>query len=409
MKYDFDEYVSRDNTDSLTVDGWREYLFGGHSEFPMRYPSEGLINLWVADMAFSTPEPVLDAIRSRLDKKILGYTKIYNADYYEIFGSWCERQYGHRFKNEDIVLSPGIIPALNRLVPLLTDDDDSVLIMTPSYAPFKKAGEYNQRRVVCSSLNKSANGWEPDWEDLAYKASHPDLRVKVLFLCNPHNPTGRVWHPDELRRIVEICLTNDIWVISDEIHCDLSRTGIRHTPVAAIFPDSTRIISCVSSSKTFNLAGNLLANIVIPDSKVRAAWLNKHDDFISPLSLVANKAAWTECDDWLFQLREYIDGNFRYLHEYLKCHLPETRFQIPEGTYLAWIDLSHYLPDNAGDDLSLYFARESGVLLEGGALFIDNGQGYIRLNLACPRAMLAAGLKRIKEVLRNPATGMNNQ
>ncbi|MFZ8611464.1 hypothetical protein ACO1ZD_27410 [Klebsiella pneumoniae] len=133
MKYDFDEYVSREKTDSLTVDGWREYLFSGQSEFAMRYPAEGLINLWVADMAFATPEPILQAIRDRLDRKILGYTKIYDEEYYEIFGSWCERQYGHRFKTEDIVLSPGIIPALNRLVPLLTDMDDSILIMTPSY------------------------------------------------------------------------------------------------------------------------------------------------------------------------------------------------------------------------------------------------------------------------------------
>lgn len=403
MKYDFDEYVSREKTDSLTVDGWREYLFSGQSEFAMRYPAEGLINLWVADMAFATPEPILQAIRDRLDRKILGYTKIYDEEYYEIFGNWCERQYGHRFKTEDIVLSPGIIPALNRLVPLLTDMDDSILIMTPSYGPFKKAGEYSQRRVVYSALKKSAGGWEPDWEDFARKASQADLRVKILFLCNPHNPTGRVWRPDELKRIIEICLANDIWVISDEIHCDLSRSGIGHTPAASLFPDSTRIITCMSSSKTFNLAGNLLANIIIPDPGVRSEWRLRHDEFISPLSLAANKAAWSECDDWLVHLREYIDGNFQYLHDYLKSYLPETRFSIPEGTYLAWIDISHYLPDTVGEDLSLYFARESGVLLEGGLLFVDNGEGHIRLNLACPRTMLTAGMKRISQVLRTPA------
>ncbi|MEL8517076.1 aminotransferase class I/II-fold pyridoxal phosphate-dependent enzyme, partial [Escherichia coli] len=176
-----------------------------------------------------------------------------------------------------------------------------------------------------------------------------------------------------------------------------------HTPAASFFPDSTRIITCMSSSKTFNLAGNLLANIIIPDPGVRSEWRLRHDEFISPLSLAANKAAWSECDDWLVHLREYIDGNFQYLHDYLKSYLPETRFSIPEGTYLAWIDISHYLPDTVGEDLSLYFARESGVLLEGGLLFVDNGEGHIRLNLACPRTMLTAGMKRISQVLRTPA------
>ena len=403
MKYDFDEYVNRDGTDSLTVEGWREYMFGDHREIMLSHPEKDFINLWVADMSFSTPEPVLNAIRSRLDKKILGYTKIYNPDYYEIFGGWCERQYNFRFKNEDIVLSPGIIPALNRLVPLLTQQEDSLLILTPSYAPFKAAGDYNGRRVVHSALRKSAQGWEPDWEDITRKVGEVDLRIKVLFLCNPHNPTGQVWRSDELKRIIEICQAHDIWVISDEIHCDLSRTGIRHIPAASLFPESTRIITCMSSSKTFNLAGNLLANIIIPDMSIRSLWRQKHDDFISPLSLIANKAAWSECDEWLKQLREYIDGNFNYLKNFLNENLPDITFSVPKGTYLAWIDIKSYIPDDAGEDLSLYFARKASVLLEGGKFFVENSDGYIRLNLACPREILVEGLSRITRVLRNSA------
>ncbi|WP_324694219.1 aminotransferase class I/II-fold pyridoxal phosphate-dependent enzyme [Klebsiella pneumoniae] len=172
-------------------------------------------------------------------------------------------------------------------------------------------------------VKKSAGGWEPDWEDFARKASQADLRVKILFLCNPHNPTGRVWRPDELKRIIEICLANDIWVISDEIHCDLSRSGIGHTPAASLSLILHALLPACPRVK-HQSGGNLLANIIIPDPGVRSEWRLRHDEFISPLSLAANKAAWSECDDWLVHLREYIDGNFQYLHDYLKSYLPET-------------------------------------------------------------------------------------
>lgn len=303
MKYDFDEAVDRAGTDSLTVDGWREYMFGAHEGPAPEVPANGFINLWVADMAFSTPEPVLEAIRSRLDKKILGYTRIYDRDYYEIFGAWCERNYGYRFQEESIVFSPGIIPALNRLVPLLTHEEDSILILTPSYAPFKKAGDYSGRRVVDCPLRNNEGHWAVDFEAMEQALSDEQQRIKAFFLCNPHNPTGRVWRRDELQKMIALCLKHDVWVISDEIHCDLSRSGVTHIPAASIFPENHKIITCMSTSKTFNLAGNLLANIMIPDASVRAEWLRLHDDFISPLSLVANKAAWSECDEWLTQVR----------------------------------------------------------------------------------------------------------
>ena len=399
MKYDFDEVVDRTGTDSLTVDGWREYMFGACEGTVPEVPSNGFINLWVADMAFSTPAPVLEAIRSRLDKKILGYTRVYDRDYYDIFGAWCERNYGYRFQEENIVFSPGIIPALNRLVPLLTHKEDSILILTPSYAPFKKAGDYSGRRVVECPLKNNQGHWTPDFEAMEQALCDEQKRIKVFFLCNPHNPTGRVWRHDELQRMIALCIKHDVWVISDEIHCDLSRSGIRHIPAASVFPENHKIITCMSTSKTFNLAGNLLANIMIPDASVRANWLRLYDDFISPLSLVANKAAWSECDEWLTQVRYYIDENFRYLKSYLYTYHPQVRFLIPEGTYLAWIDISPLMNVSNQSDITLFFARYAGVLLEGGGMFVGNGDGHIRLNLACPRAMLAEGLRRISKVL----------
>ena len=220
MKYDFDEAVDRAGTDSLTVDGWREYMFGAHEGPAPEVPANGFINLWVADMAFSTPEPVLEAIRSRLDKKILGYTRIYDRDYYEIFGAWCERNYGYRFQEESIVFSPGIIPALNRLVPLLTHEEDSILILTPSYAPFKNAGDYSGRRVVDCPLRNNEGHWAVDFEAMEQALSDDQQRIKAFFLCNPHNPTGRVWRRHELQKMIALSLKHDQRVISDEIQCE---------------------------------------------------------------------------------------------------------------------------------------------------------------------------------------------
>lgn len=400
MKYDFDEPVDRAGTDSLTIDGWREYMFGECNGALPSSPEGGFVNLWVADMAFATPLPVLDAIRERLNKKIIGYTKIYDPGYMEIFGSWCQRHYGYRFQPESIVLSPGVIPALNRLVPLLTQENESVLILTPSYAPFKKAGEYSGRRVVSCPLVNTGEEMSVDFTTLEQLIRDPELGIKVFFLCNPHNPTGRVWHRDELLRMTEVCLQNDVWVISDEIHCDLSRTGITHTPTASLFPGSKNIITCISSSKTFNLAGNLLAHIMIPDPVVRASWLRLYDDMLSPLSLVANIAAWSQCDEWLNQARQYIDENFLFLRDWLAEHHPQVRFNIPDGTYLAWIDLTPLSAVSGKAYTSLFFAKKAGVLVEDGTMFVGNGDGHIRLNLACPRAMLEEGLRRLTRSLK---------
>ncbi|QUG75350.1 aminotransferase class I/II-fold pyridoxal phosphate-dependent enzyme [Erwinia sp. E602] len=399
MRYDFDEIVDRSGTDSLTIEGWREYMFGGHTGGLPSAPEGGFINLWVADMAFATPQPVLDAVHERLNKKILGYTRAYNPEYLEIFASWCQRHYEYRFAPESIVLSPGIIPALNRLVPLLTRENESVLILTPSYAPFKKAGEYSGRRVVSCPMVHASGEMSVDFSDLERLVKDPQLGIKVFFLCNPHNPTGRVWRREELHRMAEICLQNDVWVISDEIHCDLSRTGIKHTPAASLFPDSNKIITCMSSSKTFNLAGNLLAHIMIPDPVIRTSWLRLYDDMLSPLSLVANLAAWSQCDDWLTQVRQYIDGNFVFLRAWLEEHHPQVRFDIPDGTYLAWLDLSPLSSVSGKEYTALYFAQQAGVLVEDAGMFVGNGDGHIRLNLACPRAMLEEGLRRLTRSL----------
>lgn len=400
MKYDFDEIINRQGTDALNFDGWRQYIFKADSSTKFPFKDEEYIRMWVADMDFSTPPEILSAIKARLDKKILGYTKIYDNQYYDIFTDWCKRRYDWEINSTEIVLSPGIIPALNRLVPLLTKQDEGILILTPSYTPFKQAGDYSGRQVTYSDLTIENGRYQIDFADVEAKIKDPSLNIKLFILSNPHNPTGRVWTEQELNLLGKLCLDNDIWIISDEIHCDLLRQGQHHIPLAKLFPETDKIVTCMAPSKTFNLAGNLISHIFIKNNEIKQEWLRLYDDFISPLSLVATKSAYSECDEWLEQLKVYLDNNFEFVRNYLQQHLPKIEFTIPESTYLAWINIEPYLAkDIDRTQLSLYFATHSGVLIEGGNMFVSNGDGYIRINLACPQSVIAEGLQKIKNTV----------
>lgn len=401
MKYNFDEIINRKNTDALNYDGWRQYIFKADKSARFDFKDDEFVRMWVADMDFATPPEILAAIQERLDKKILGYTKVYDDKYYHIFHNWCQRRYDWNIDTTEIVLSPGIIPALNRLVPLLTQQDESVLINTPSYTPFKQAGDYSYRRVICSDLLKQDNEYIIDFNDMEKKLTDPSLNIKLFILSNPQNPTGKVWSEQELMRMGQLCLKNNVWIISDEIHCDLLRNGINHIPMAKLFPDTDKIITCMAPSKTFNLAGNLMSHIFIKNEKVRKEWLRLYDEFLSPLSLAATKAAWSRCDEWLEQLKHYLDDNFRLVEKFTQEHFPDANFKIPDATYLAWINIEKYLPPQVDrQQLSLYFANQTGILLEGGNMFVSNGEGYIRINLACPRAVIQEGLERIRKALK---------
>lgn len=400
MKYNFDEIIDRKDTDALNYDGWRQYIFKADKDTQFAFADNEFIRMWVADMDFSTPPEVLNAIKARLDRKILGYTKVYDEEYYQIFKDWCQRHYDWEIDPREIVLSPGIIPALNRLVPLLIKEDESILIQTPSYTPFKQAGDYNSRQVIYSDLLEKDGEYAVDFTDMERKIKDKSLNIKLFILCNPQNPTGKVWTDEELIKMGELCVENDIWMISDEIHCDLLRNGVTHTPIAKLFPHYEKIVTCMAPSKTFNLAGNLMSHIFIKNREIKKEWLRLYDDFISPLSLVATKAAYSECDEWLKQLKNYLDDNFKLVEEFVHTHFPKANFKIPDSTYLAWINLTDYLPEDVDNQqLSLYFANKTGILLEGGNMFVSNGDNYIRINLACPRAIINEGLKRIKNAL----------
>ncbi|MDR3230296.1 MAG: PatB family C-S lyase [Synergistaceae bacterium] len=398
MQYDFDEVIDRSGTNAMNVEGFRQYIFHDEAiEFPCK--DDELTRMWVADMEFAVPDVITDALRKRLDRRIFGYTKIFDPEYCNAFASWTQRHYDWRFDREKLVTSPGIIPALFELVGHICKRDEKVLIMTPSYAYFKHAADFNRRKLVCSDLRNDDGHYTMDFDDLRKKAA--DEKTVLCVFCSPHNPTGRVWTEEELKTFGHICIENNLWIISDEIHCDLLRVGKRHIPLAKLFPDYSRLVTCMAPSKTFNLAGFMLSNIIISDEGLRATWKARHYDFENPLSIAAAQAAYTHGDEWLEQLKIYLDGNFARTRSYLKEHLPEARFRTAEATYLAWVDVGAYLKDRRNVFLPRLFAEKAGVLLEGGNMFVSNSEGCIRLNLACPRAMLETGLERICAFLRD--------
>lgn len=397
-KYDFDEIIDRRHTNALNTDGFRSYIFHAGPEKKFKFKDEEFVRMWVADMEFAIAPEILDAVKARLDRKILGYTLLYEADYYQAFLSWCKERYDWSFPREELVNSAGIIPALYQIIEDVVAKDEKVLTMTPAYGYFLHACEYNDVELVHSPLIRNNGHFEIDFEDFEKKASDP--KVKLLLLCNPHNPSGRIWTEDELKKIASVVENNDLWVISDEIHCDIVRNGLKHIPLGKIMPDYKKLITCMSASKTFNMAGLLFSNIIIRDEHERNQFVarDKLIGSLNPLSIEAHKAAYEKGGPWLKQLKDYLDGNFNYVKEFFDEYLPEAVFEIPEATYLAWVDMSKCLPEEK--DLPSFFANEAGVLLEGGnELFVGNAEGCVRLNLAMPRSVLETGMERMRDAI----------
>lgn len=393
--YNFDEIIDRRHTNALNTDGFRDYIFHADDSMTFPYKDEEFIRMWVADMEFATPDVVIDGIRRRLDRRIFGYTRVFEDAYYQAFSAWCRRRYGWSFPKEQLVMSNGIIPALFELVEYICAPDEKVLFLTPSYAYFQYAADAGHRQAVHCDLVNSDGYYTVDFDDLERKAADP--KTTLFIFCNPHNPTGRVWRQEELERIAAVMERHGLWVISDEIHCDLTRAHLSHIPMGKVMADYPRLITCMAPSKTFNMAGLMISNVLIRDKDLRATWLSRHYNFDNPLSIAAAQAAYEEGEPWLKELQQYLDGNFAFTGDYLAEHLPQAKYRVSEATYLAWVDLSAYFQPE--ESLPMFFAYEAGVLLEGGNMFVQNSDCFIRLNLACPRATLEEGLRRICEAV----------
>lgn len=390
MKYNFDEVIDRSGTFATKV----ERLPKG--------AEEGSLALWVADMDFPCPEPVLKALHERVDRKIFGYT-VYDTD--ECFNAvinWFQRRHGWEIKKEDLVFCGGIVSAYAVLLNLLTKEGDGIVLQRPIYYPFTKKAASNGRVIVDNPLIYENGTYRMDYEDLDQKMADP--ANKVLVFCSPHNPAGRVWSEEEIRKVVDICKKYDKWIICDEIHCDLLRKGVVHHPMLKVAPDyADRIAVCTAPSKTFNLAGMKCSNIVIPNTELRAAWnefLNEKLSMGSPnvLGLTAMIAAYNEGEEWLLQVNEYIDGNMAFIDEFLKKHLPKAHLVPSEGTYLAWIDLNEYVHGDS-EKLELLMQKKAKVALDEGYIFGDAGKGFERINVASPRSVIEECMNRMKSAL----------
>jgi cystathionine beta-lyase len=387
MTYNFDEVVDRTNTSCIKWDA-RQNVFGNPDVLP----------LWVADMDFRSPHFVIDAIAKRLTHPVLGYT-LRPDSYFEAIIGWVKRRNGWSIERDWIAHCPGVVPGLNVAVLAYTNPGDRIVIQTPVYPPFFDAINHNGRTLVENPL-KVANGrFSIDFEDLDQKLAG----AKAIILSNPHNPVGRVFEEDELRRISELCLKHGVTIISDEIHSDIIMPQHRHLHIANL--DERFAAACVTfmaPSKTFNLAGLSTAYAVIPSADLRAKYLHVleqqlHIGMGNITGIVGLEAAYSNGDEWLDQLTAYIQGNIDRLDELVKAKLPKVTLYKPEGTYLAWMDFSAYGLDD--DELDRKLIHEAKVGLNSGSAFGANGSGFRRINLACPRAYVEEAVERMARVL----------
>lgn len=402
MKYNFDEIVDRRHTNALNTDGFRGYIFHdfeGKKTFPFK--DDEFIRMWVADMEFAMCPAIIQAIKDRADKRIIGYSQVFEPEFFQAYNAWSEKMYGWTYPKEEICFSLGIIPALYTLVDLLLGDHDYAIINTPAYGYFQHPVDERHKHAIHNKMICDDDGnWSIDFDSLERDAANP--LAKLLIWCNPQNPTGRVWTEEELKKVAAIVEKYNLWIISDEIHCDILRQGVHHIPMAKIMPDYRKLITCTSASKCFNMAGMMFAEIIIRDKGLRDLYIgtiNAYAMNVNPLSIAAHQAAYEHGSEWLDQLKTYLDGNFQFVKDTFMKDLPDITFTIPQATYLAWVNMNPYLGDV--EDIPDFMANKAGVLLEGGdTLFVDNAKGYIRLNLAMPRSIIAEGLKRIVKAIK---------
>jgi cystathionine beta-lyase len=397
MQYDFDAEISRRGTNSFK---WEFYEEGedlvqwGRTDPALG--DERVLPMWVADMDFPCPQPVVEALIERARHGIYGYT-VKTETYDQAVVNWMERRHGWTVAPDWICLAPGVVPALNTLVRTFAGPAEKVLIQPPVYHPFFHAIQNNGAGLVSNSLIYENGRYRMDYADLEKKARDPDLRMAIL--CSPHNPVGRVWTEGELIRFGEICLENDVLVVSDEIHGDLIYQGYTFTPFVGISQEFARnTVVCTAASKTFNLAGLHMSNIIIPNEALRSRFQKTSKasglGWAGTFGVVALEAAYNHGQEWLEQVLDYIEANLRCLEEYVARHIPNISVVEPQGTYLAWLDCRRLGLDKRA--LGRLMLDEARVYMNEGFMFGPEGEGFMRMNLACPRAILVEAMERIK-------------
>lgn len=383
MEYDFSRPTDRRGTDSYKWDS---------------APETDIIPLWVADMDFETFPSITEALQRRVAHGIFGYTRVPEA-YYEAVCRWFKKRHGWHINREDIIYTSGVVPAVSAVIKALTLPGDQVIVQGPVYNCFFSSIRNNGCEMVSNSLiyNKEELRYEIDFDDLERKLAHE--RARLMLICNPHNPGGRVWTRDELTRVAELCRKYGVRVVSDEIHCELTLYDNEYVPFGSLPDELSRdSITCCSPSKAFNTAGLQIANIVCRDAEVRnridrAININEVCD-VNPFGVIALQAAYSdEGYEWLTQLRAYISSNYDLLRERFARELPKCKVMRMEGTYLAWIDCSEL--HISSDEIEEMLMHENKVWVNAGSMYGTEGAAFIRINMACTSELLNEGITRI--------------
>lgn len=381
MKYNFDEIIPRRHTNSYKWDS---------------SPTDDILPLWVADMDFRTAPAIVEALAKRVNHGIFGYASVPDS-YYNAVIQWFEQRHAWHFEKEWIIYTSGVVPAVSAVIKALTSPGDGVIVQSPVYNCFFSSIRNNGCHIVTNPLIYENHTYHIDFEDLERKTADPN--VKLLLLCNPHNPAGRVWTRNELIRIGEICQQNKVIVVSDEIHCELVFPGHTYTPFASISENHLwHSVTCLSPSKAFNLAGLQIANIIVRDETMRkkidkAININEVCD-VNPFGIEATIAAYNKSEEWLIQLLAYLKTNYDYLCNFFQTFLPQLSVTKLEGTYLVWTDCRAL--HLTSETLQSRLLKEKGLWLNSGTMYGIEGDGFLRWNIACPQSILRDALMRFR-------------
>lgn len=390
MEYNFDQIIDRKGTNSFKWDTNEEY-YGNIDAIPM----------WVADMDFQCAEPIIKAMKARLNHKVMGYMTR-DQQYYDAICDWLLRRHGWEIKREDLVFCPpGVIMGINILIQTLTKPGDKIIVQTPTYKPLSDSIKNNNRTIVKNPLKIKNGRYVMDFDDLKDKI---DKDVKMLLLCSPHNPMGRVWREEELIRLGKMCLENNIFVVSDEIHLDLIHSGHKHIPFSSLskeFAQNSAV--CISTNKTFNLGGLQLATLIIANEKIREKFNNAIGTYQTTLDnifgQVALIAGYNKGEKWLDQVMQYVGENLNYVKKYITQNIPEIQYFEPEGSYMMWLDFRGLKMPPL--ELRQFLVTKAGVALCDGYEFGKEGEGFMRMNIACPRSTIELALNNIKLAIEN--------
>jgi cysteine-S-conjugate beta-lyase len=388
MKYNFDEIVNRRGTYSLKWDGEKFIKGSGLTE---RYDDE-TIPLFTADMDLPVPQPLIDALHKTVDHRIFGYS-VFPDEYFEAVQHWFKKRHEWEIKKEEIIYSPGTVHALNMAVRAFTEQGDGIIIQRPVYPPFTASINANSRELLNNALVCDEEGYyHIDFDDFEAKAK--DEKTKLFILCNPHNPTGRVFTKEELKKLSDICAQNNVLIVADEIHGDLIRRNQTFIPIAKAADNTDHIVTFTAINKTFNVAGLHCTNVIITNAELRETF-NRVMGFHlpSPFTVSALIAVYKEGEDWLEQLKEYIDGTMDWVVKFLAERMPKVKVRIPEGTYIMWMDFSGYglSPEEVHDRIY----NKANVILEDGKMFGEEGLHYQRICIPSPRPLIQEAFERI--------------